>query len=121
MDVILFIVKWQFAPVYLNDIVIFSMTPEQHLGHVREIPSLFYNAGATLKLKKCHFFTNTIDDLGHVISSKRLILASHTKDDSRKLKPQTSLSVLRPFLTYTTSLDNSNHASCESSLCWNNN
>lgn len=36
MDIILYLLKWQFALVYLNDIVIISKSPDEHIDHVLE-------------------------------------------------------------------------------------
>lgn len=50
MDVIRSSVKGQFALVYLDDIMIFSNTLEQHFKHVREVLQLLNMVGATLRL-----------------------------------------------------------------------
>lgn len=52
MDVILSSIKWQFIFVYLDNIVIFSKSPEQYRGLTRKVLTIFENAGVTLKLKK---------------------------------------------------------------------
>lgn len=77
MNVILFSVWWQFVPVYLDGIVIFSKTPELHFEHVQRVPLLLNNVETNLKLKKWNFFTDNINYLDHVIRSIRLELASH--------------------------------------------
>lgn len=62
MDVIFASVKWLLVFVYLDDTVIFSETPEEHMHDRREVFSLLYNVGITFKLKNCEFFTKTIAD-----------------------------------------------------------
>lgn len=52
-DVMLSAVKWQFALVYLQDIVIFSRTPAEHIAQVHSVLTHLNNAGVTLRLKKC--------------------------------------------------------------------
>jgi hypothetical protein len=42
---------------------------------VVEVLTLLGNAGLSLKLKKCHFFSETVDYLGHVIQPGRLNVA----------------------------------------------
>lgn len=86
MNVVPFSVKWEFALVYFDNILIFSRTLEQHSKHVSKNLSLLDSAGATLKLKKCSFFTNFINPLGHVVRPRRMKLASHTTDALHKLK-----------------------------------
>lgn len=90
--------RWQYALSYLDDIVIFSRTPQEHIGHVRKVLTLLHDAGVTLQLKKCKFFTETINYLGHVIRPRRLDISSHTTDAIRGLKALTSLTELRSFL-----------------------
>lgn len=98
MVIILSTVKWQIALVYLDDIVVFSRTPEKHIYHVQHVLTLLNNARATLKLKKCKFFTDTIDYLGHVIRPRRLEIASHKTDTIRGFQPPTLITELRSFL-----------------------
>lgn len=40
MDVILSSGKWQFALVYLDDMVLFSRIPDEHIDHVQQILTL---------------------------------------------------------------------------------
>lgn len=75
MDVILASVEWQFAIVYIDDIIILSRLPEQHLEHTEEVLRLMKKAGMTIKLKKCHFFCESIDYLEHVIATVKLMVA----------------------------------------------
>lgn len=47
MNVILFLVMWQFTAVYLNGNVGFSRAPEEHIDHVKRVGRIFYDAGVT--------------------------------------------------------------------------
>lgn len=51
---------WKFALVNLDKIVFFSRSAAKHIDHVKDVLTLLRNAAATLKLKKCTFFTETI-------------------------------------------------------------
>ena len=51
LDIVLSGVRWQSCLIYLDDVIVFSRTTEDHLRHVDEILTLFRNAGVTLKLK----------------------------------------------------------------------
>ena len=53
---------------YLDDIIIFSKTEEEHLEHLEIIFSQVHEAGLKLKLQKCSFFKKHIQYLGHLIS-----------------------------------------------------
>ena len=45
-----------FAMAYLNDIIIFSETPEQHLAPIKVISKKLQAAGLRIKRSKCSFF-----------------------------------------------------------------
>lgn len=66
--------------MYNDDIIIFSMSPQQHLEHTEEVPRLLVDPCMTLKLKKCHFFCKFVDYLGHVIAPARLQVARETTE-----------------------------------------
>lgn len=53
IDVLLSTVKWQQALASLEDIVIFSKTPDDHIEHTRSVLYLLKDANVTLKLNKC--------------------------------------------------------------------
>ena len=59
-----------FAMGYLDDIIIFSKTEEEHLQHLEEIFERLWKAGLKLKLQKCSFFKKHIQYLGHLISDE---------------------------------------------------
>ena len=59
-----------FEMVYLDDIIIFSRTPEEHLKHIEIIFQKLKAAGLKLKESKCDFFKSEIHYLGHLISDK---------------------------------------------------
>lgn len=55
MDVILLLVKWQLALVYIDNIVVFSRSQRDLIEHVRRLLSLLRNAGDTLNLENVAF------------------------------------------------------------------
>ena len=59
-----------FAMGYLDDIIIFSKTEEEHLQNLEEIFECLRKAGLKLKLQKCSFFNKHIRYLGHLISNE---------------------------------------------------
>ena len=59
-----------FMMAYLDDIIIFSRTPEEHLIHIEIIFQKLKVAGLKLKESKCDFFKSEIHYLGHLISDK---------------------------------------------------
>lgn len=51
MDVILGNVKDQYALIYIDDIILFSSTQEDHIRQVKIVSKLVQEAGMALKLK----------------------------------------------------------------------
>ena len=56
-----------FAMAYLDNIIIYSSTPEEHLQHIRTVFKKFHRAKLSMKLSKCHFFAKEIQYLGHIL------------------------------------------------------
>ena len=58
-----------FCVVYLDDILIFSKTPEEHEQHLETILQILEREGLYAKLKKCDFNKSELLYLGHIIGS----------------------------------------------------
>ena len=50
--------KW--CIIYLDDIIVFSKTPEEHIERLRGVFEKLPAAGLRLKLSKCEFFKSRI-------------------------------------------------------------
>lgn len=72
MDVILLTVNWQFALIYLYDIVMLSKSVSNNLSRHCLVLGLLSDAGMSLKLKKCFIFVDKVDYLSHVIKLGKL-------------------------------------------------
>ena len=59
----------RFVLVFFDDILIYSQSMAQHLGHVRAILSLLQQHRLFVKKSKCAFGSSSIAYLGHVISA----------------------------------------------------
>lgn len=70
MDLVLSGFQWDFCVVYLDDIVIFSKTWEEHLNHIQEIFDRISGANLTLKMSKCQFGREQVPFLGHIVSKQ---------------------------------------------------
>ena len=58
----------KFCMVYIDDIIIFSKTAEDHADHIRLILECLNQHQIKIKLSKCEFYKTKLDFLGHVIS-----------------------------------------------------
>jgi Reverse transcriptase (RNA-dependent DNA polymerase) len=84
--------------LYLDDIIVFSKTLEKHLKHLDTVLHRIYRAGLYLNLKKCFFFKETVNYLGHVIRPGKLAMAEKNTRALREAKPPTTQTELRLFL-----------------------
>ena len=55
---------------YLDDILVYSKTWEEHLGHIEVVMMSLEEAGFQLSTGKCRIFINEINCLGFRISVK---------------------------------------------------
>ncbi len=98
LDLILTKYKWKTCLIYLDDVIIYSKTVEEHIDHVDEVLRCLADAGVTLKIKKCKFFTSTVEYLGHIIKPGRLEIDQANTKSLVEALPPTNKSELRSFL-----------------------
>ncbi|KAL6465795.1 hypothetical protein MHYP_G00259280 [Metynnis hypsauchen] len=61
---------YQSVLLYLDDVVVFSATVEQHLERLEEVFARLQMQKLKVKLSKCHFFQHQVSYLGHVVSAE---------------------------------------------------
>src|SRR5437762_10280291 len=66
----------KFAVAYLDDILIYSNTLEEHILHVRQVLQKLLEHGLFVKLEKCQFSVQEISFLGFVISPQGISMDS---------------------------------------------
>lgn len=59
----------KFVLVYLDDILVFSKTPEEHLEHLRLVLTALREEELYAKPSKCHFNKSELKYLGHVVGA----------------------------------------------------
>ena len=64
MEKVLEPVWWKMYSVYMDDLVMFSQTEEEHLEHLAEMLWLLDEAGLQMKIKKWHFGVRHMQLLG---------------------------------------------------------
>ena len=60
----------QYCIIYLDDIIVFSKTPEEQLARLRKVFEKLSESGLKLKPSKCKFFKRRLEYLGHIVSEK---------------------------------------------------
>ena len=61
-----------FVSVYLDDVLVFSETLEEHLRHLHSVMDRLAAAGLKLKPSKCRFIRQEVEYLGHVLTPNGL-------------------------------------------------
>ena len=89
---------WEICLVYLDDVIIWSSTFEEHLNRLRLVFERLRAAKVKLKRKKCYFLKHSIRFLEHVVSARGI----ETDPEKTKVvlewpKP-TNVTELRSFL-----------------------
>ena len=63
---------WSFSGAYIDDVVVFSKSWEEHVGHLREVLTRLKLTNVTVKLKKFQFGGAKVHYLGHVIGGGQI-------------------------------------------------
>ena len=69
MEVALNGLQWITCLIYLDDVIIFSVSFHDHLVQMSDVLARIPDAGLKLKPRKCHFFEQEVAFLGHLVSS----------------------------------------------------
>ena len=71
------LMNWVFLPyldrffiVFIDDILVYSGSPEEHLEHLRIVLQTLRERQLYAKLRKCQFWLDKVAFLGHVISAE---------------------------------------------------
>jgi len=91
-------VKWQICLVYLDEVIVFSRSPEEHLHHFEEVLTRLEKAGVTLKAANCHFFQEEVEYLGHVIGPGRVHVLEKNLRALRGLRYPETQTQMKSFL-----------------------
>ena len=62
----------RFCIVYLDDILIFSKTKEEHDQHLQQVCDRLRDAELYAKLSKCQFYQSEVDFLGFIVGTQEI-------------------------------------------------
>ena len=87
-----------FAMVYLDDVIMYSEMPEDHLTQLQAVFDHFAHHRLKLKPSKCHFFKEEITYLGHEISTKGMLPGQKGIEEIAWMGPPTMYTGVRKFI-----------------------
>ena len=87
-----------FVMGYLDDIIIFSKTEEEHLQHLEEILFRLSKFGLKMKREKCSFFKKHIQYLGHLVLEKGFEPLPEKLESIRKMPAPRTAKEVKQFL-----------------------
>lgn len=98
MDIILKGLVWTDCLVYLDDIIIFASSLQEHKERMERILTKFEEAGVKIKPSKCELLPVKMRVLGHVISTEGLEVDASKVEIIQKWPIPSNISELRSFL-----------------------
>ena len=58
----------EFAVVYIDNILVFSSSRDQHLQHLHKVFAALQSQSYHVRLSKCFFFASEVPFLGHILT-----------------------------------------------------
>ena len=101
MDKVLHGLSWKCCMVYLDDVIIYSKTWDEHLEHLDLVLQRIGDANLTLNFKKCEFAQAALKFLGHVVSKEGIKPDPARATAIQGIKRPTSTTAVRSFLGMT--------------------
>ncbi|KAJ2911785.1 hypothetical protein MD484_g8628, partial [Candolleomyces efflorescens] len=87
-----------FMDVYLDDIIIYSDSLEEHIEHVQKVLEVLKRETLYLSKGKLRFIAHELEILGHIIDDDGIRMDPHKVDSVLKWKTPTNRDLLRGFL-----------------------
>ena len=87
--------------VYLNDVIIYSSTQEEHVKHLHTVLECFRLHRLKFKLLRCEFFKERIEYLGHSVSLKGMWPSRDNLKAITKYPEPTTYTAIKGFIRLT--------------------
>ena len=100
MDGIMSDFLFQFLLVYLDDLLLFSSTFDDHLIHLERVLQRISQTGLKINLDKCQLLRPEVQYLGHTVSARGVGCQAEKVDAVRNWPRPTTVKDLRSFLGF---------------------
>jgi hypothetical protein len=87
-----------FVIVYIDDILVYNNSMEEHVEHFRKVFQRLKENKFYVKFEKCEFGVTKVDFLGHKITQEGLKIDDHKVKAILDWEPPRSVPALRSFL-----------------------
>ena len=91
---------FQFLLVYLDDLLVYSKTFDEHLAHLDRLLQRIIDAGLKLKMDKCQFLRRQVYYLGHTISAEGVSCEAGKVEAVKNWPVPATTTALRSFLGF---------------------
>ena len=98
MEHVLAGLQWNIALLYLDDIIVFSQTFDQHLQRLGMVLTRLQEAGLKLKPSKCVLLKKRVEFLGHIVSEQGVEVDPKKVDKVKEWPVPENLTQVRSFL-----------------------
>ena len=90
--------EWEICLVYIDDLIIFLRTFDDHMLNLEKVLKCLLEANVRLKPSKCYFVQSEVEYLGYIVSAERLSPNSQKIKAVKEFPTPTNTTVVKAFL-----------------------